>query len=336
MTGWKPVLQESNYDQRSSRILFEHCPAGEKGRGRVVPALPARRSRIGCIAARSLLGERSVALAEANRLDIGKAPEFGLSEAAIDRLRLTPERIAAMAKALESVALLPEPIGRGDFLLDPPQRAGSAKSPRAAGRGLFHLRIAAERDGRCRFALREGRQRGDPSRRQGSDALERGDCRNPLRSGGRRETAHRCRATRFDARPRGGGPFAENAGVHQRVHSARRRESDPPGERRGENAGHQAFRRQLPRLSRPLGRPRNGRKNHRQRQMPADGRVQRGRIAAGSCRGGGNAVEASRQGIAGTRHRIARRRSGREKSCPRRNRRPKRIIARSISGRSCR
>ena len=47
-----------------------------------------------------LLAERSVALAEANRLDIGKAPEFGLTEAAIDRLRLTPERIAEMAKAL--------------------------------------------------------------------------------------------------------------------------------------------------------------------------------------------------------------------------------------------
>ncbi len=58
-----------------------------------------------------LLAERSVALAEANRIDIAKAPEFGLSDAAVDRLRLTPERIAAMAKALEEVAQLPEPIG---------------------------------------------------------------------------------------------------------------------------------------------------------------------------------------------------------------------------------
>ncbi|MGD0517360.1 MAG: glutamate-5-semialdehyde dehydrogenase [Thermoguttaceae bacterium] len=58
-----------------------------------------------------LLAERSPALAEANRIDIGKASEYGLSEAAVDRLRLTPERIAAMAKALEEVAQLPEPIG---------------------------------------------------------------------------------------------------------------------------------------------------------------------------------------------------------------------------------
>jgi glutamate-5-semialdehyde dehydrogenase len=58
-----------------------------------------------------LLGERSVALTEANRLDLAAAPGFGLSEAQIDRLRLTPPRIQAMAKALEEVAMLPEPIG---------------------------------------------------------------------------------------------------------------------------------------------------------------------------------------------------------------------------------
>ena len=58
-----------------------------------------------------LLSERSVALAEANRLDIAAAPGFGLSDAAVDRLRLTPPRIAEMAKGLEDVAALPEPIG---------------------------------------------------------------------------------------------------------------------------------------------------------------------------------------------------------------------------------
>ena len=50
-------------------------------------------------------------MAEANRLDLAAAPGFGLSDAAVDRLRLTPPRIADMAKALEQVATLPEPIG---------------------------------------------------------------------------------------------------------------------------------------------------------------------------------------------------------------------------------
>lgn len=58
-----------------------------------------------------LLGERSAALGEANRRDIAAGPDFGLSDAAIDRLRLTPERIDSMAQALEEVAALPEPIG---------------------------------------------------------------------------------------------------------------------------------------------------------------------------------------------------------------------------------
>jgi len=59
-----------------------------------------------------LLLERSLALTEANHRDIKAAPEFGLSEAQIDRLRLTPERIDAVARALGEVAMLPEPIGQ--------------------------------------------------------------------------------------------------------------------------------------------------------------------------------------------------------------------------------
>jgi glutamate-5-semialdehyde dehydrogenase len=59
-----------------------------------------------------LLHERSVALAEANRVDLAAAPGFGLSDAQIDRLRLTPERIASIAQALEEVAMLPDPVGR--------------------------------------------------------------------------------------------------------------------------------------------------------------------------------------------------------------------------------
>jgi len=58
-----------------------------------------------------LLGERGDALAAANQQDIAAAPDFGLTDAQIDRLRLTPERIASVAAALEEVAALPEPIG---------------------------------------------------------------------------------------------------------------------------------------------------------------------------------------------------------------------------------
>ena len=50
-------------------------------------------------------------LQAANQLDIDAAPGFGLSDAQVDRLRLTPERIEGIATALEEIAMLPEPIG---------------------------------------------------------------------------------------------------------------------------------------------------------------------------------------------------------------------------------
>ena len=47
----------------------------------------------------------------ANDQDLAAAPGYGLNSAAIDRLRLTPERILAMAKGVREVALLPDPVG---------------------------------------------------------------------------------------------------------------------------------------------------------------------------------------------------------------------------------
>jgi glutamate-5-semialdehyde dehydrogenase len=50
-------------------------------------------------------------LQAANERDLAAAPGYGLTEAQIDRLRLTPTRIEAIAAALEEIALLSDPIG---------------------------------------------------------------------------------------------------------------------------------------------------------------------------------------------------------------------------------
>ncbi len=47
----------------------------------------------------------------ANSLDLDAAPGFGLTDAAIDRLRLDAKRIAAIAQGLREVAALPDPVG---------------------------------------------------------------------------------------------------------------------------------------------------------------------------------------------------------------------------------
>jgi glutamate-5-semialdehyde dehydrogenase len=48
---------------------------------------------------------------EANAEDLQRAPEYGLSEAAIDRLRLDRKRLGNMADGLREIAALPDPVG---------------------------------------------------------------------------------------------------------------------------------------------------------------------------------------------------------------------------------
>ena len=50
-------------------------------------------------------------IVKANKIDISKAEENGMSPALIDRLRLTDERIAGMAEGVKEVAALPDPVG---------------------------------------------------------------------------------------------------------------------------------------------------------------------------------------------------------------------------------
>lgn len=50
-------------------------------------------------------------IVDANSVDIARARENGTSEALIDRLTLTADRVAAIAQALRDVAALPDPVG---------------------------------------------------------------------------------------------------------------------------------------------------------------------------------------------------------------------------------
>lgn len=61
--------------------------------------------------AAELLRSEQSTLSEANAADVAAAPDFGLSDAQTDRLRLTAGVIESMAGALEEIAAMPEPIG---------------------------------------------------------------------------------------------------------------------------------------------------------------------------------------------------------------------------------
>ncbi|MEZ6152575.1 MAG: glutamate-5-semialdehyde dehydrogenase [Pirellulaceae bacterium] len=63
------------------------------------------------VAGANALEEATSEIVEANELDLQAAPGYGLSDAAIDRLRLDEERIASIAGAMREIAALRDPIG---------------------------------------------------------------------------------------------------------------------------------------------------------------------------------------------------------------------------------
>ena len=63
-------------------------------------------------AAAASIRERSDAILEANALDMAQGAERGLSTAMLDRLMLDAGRVEAMARGIEAVAELPDPMGR--------------------------------------------------------------------------------------------------------------------------------------------------------------------------------------------------------------------------------
>jgi glutamate-5-semialdehyde dehydrogenase len=63
------------------------------------------------LTAADLLEERAGALVEANVADVDAAESDGVAAGLVDRLRLSTERVAAMAGGLRQVAALPDPVG---------------------------------------------------------------------------------------------------------------------------------------------------------------------------------------------------------------------------------
>jgi glutamate-5-semialdehyde dehydrogenase len=63
------------------------------------------------LTAASLLEDRRSELMHANEIDLAAATEGGMEAGPLDRLRLTPARIAGMAEGLRTVAALADPVG---------------------------------------------------------------------------------------------------------------------------------------------------------------------------------------------------------------------------------
>src|SRR4051812_31600351 len=70
---------------------------------RTLAAVNGEQKNRWLLAAARALEERTPEILDANAKDVARAPEFQLSAAMVDRLRLTPDRIRAMAEGLRQI-----------------------------------------------------------------------------------------------------------------------------------------------------------------------------------------------------------------------------------------
>jgi glutamate-5-semialdehyde dehydrogenase len=83
-----------------------------KNAARVLATTPTEAKDAALVAAADLLLARTDEVLAANEQDVTRAQEAGTSATVVDRLRLTVDRVAAMAAGLRQVAGLQDPVGQ--------------------------------------------------------------------------------------------------------------------------------------------------------------------------------------------------------------------------------
>jgi glutamate-5-semialdehyde dehydrogenase len=95
--------------------VAEYCRAkarGAKEASRALAILPGETRNNVLRRLARMLREEAAGIKAANDLDVAAAPSFGLTKAAIDRLRLDDKRIEEMASAVEEIVGLVDPVHR--------------------------------------------------------------------------------------------------------------------------------------------------------------------------------------------------------------------------------
>ena len=94
------------------RAAMRAIGAKARAAARALANAPAERKDRALTAAARILRERSADILSANARDLADSAAKGLTLAFLDRLALDPARIEAIARGLEEVAQLPDPVGR--------------------------------------------------------------------------------------------------------------------------------------------------------------------------------------------------------------------------------
>src|ERR1700726_3257488 len=96
----------SNYEQRILEI-----GAQARNAARALARATTGKKNAALLAAADQIERSSERILAANEADMKSATASGLSSAMLDRLRLDPARISAIAKSIRQVAALPDPVG---------------------------------------------------------------------------------------------------------------------------------------------------------------------------------------------------------------------------------
>ncbi len=101
-------------DSRADDLAATMAELGRKAREAAAAlALASAETKTRALrAAAAAVRGREAAILAANARDVDAAKRAGIGPALIDRLALDPKRVEAIAKGLEEIAALPEPIGR--------------------------------------------------------------------------------------------------------------------------------------------------------------------------------------------------------------------------------
>jgi glutamate-5-semialdehyde dehydrogenase len=94
------------------RAAMRAIGAEARAAARTLANAPAEAKNEAILAAARILRERGTEILAANARDLAEARAKGLGAALLDRLALDPKRIEQMARGLEEVAALPDPVGR--------------------------------------------------------------------------------------------------------------------------------------------------------------------------------------------------------------------------------
>ena len=283
---------------------------------RVLAGLSRSRKDEALSAVADALRRRSAEILTENDEDVRLARENRLADALVDRLLLDEDRLRDVEQAVRDIAALPDPVGQlvDGWRLDNGVELRKVRVPLGVIAVIYEARPNVTVDAAA-LCLKSGNA---VILRGGSAALHTNRILAEVVQGAVIETGLAARGRLVPvAGPQGAGRTAQAAQVRGPGHPARRRGAQgvPPGAQQG--AGHLRRRRQLSRVRRRLGGPRQGAADHRQLQVPAPGRVQRRRDAAGA-RGRGRGVPAARRGRA----QAARRRAGGRQGGRGRHRRP--------------